>query len=64
MVYKEDYEFKIGKGIKLMSGKDISIFCTGRMVHNSLEAAKLLKEQNIVHQLSIFIRLNRLIKNY
>ena len=47
MVYKEDYEFKIGKGIKLMSGKDISIFCTGRMVHNSLEAAKLLKEQNI-----------------
>ena len=47
MVYKEDYNFEIGKAIKLTNGGDITIFATGSMVYNSLEAAKILKEKNI-----------------
>ena len=43
IVYKSDYDFKIGKSIKLRDGKDITIFCSGTMVFNSLEAANLLK---------------------
>ena len=47
IVYKEDYDFEIGKSIKLLDGEDITIFCTGRMVHNSLKAAEILKENKI-----------------
>ena len=47
IVYKEDYEFEIGKSITLKEGKDITIFCTGAMVHQCLEAAKILESKNI-----------------
>jgi len=47
IVYKEDYEFKIGKSITLKEGKDITIFCAGSMVHQCLEAAKILETKNI-----------------
>ena len=47
IVYKEDYEFKIGKSITLKEGKDITIFCAGSMVHQSLEAAKILEAKNV-----------------
>ena len=47
IVYKKDYEFKIGKSITLKEGKDITIFCTGSMVYQSLEAAKKLESNNI-----------------
>ena len=47
IVYKEDYEFKIGKSITLREGKDITIFCAGSMVHQSLEAAKILETKNV-----------------
>ena len=47
IVYKEDYEFKIGKSITLKKGKDITIFCAGSMVHQSLEAAKILETKNV-----------------
>ena len=47
IVYKSDYDFKIGKSIKLRDGKDITIFCSGTMVFNSLEAANLLEKKNI-----------------
>ena len=47
IVYKEDYEFKIGKSITLKEGKDITIFCAGSMVHQSLEAAKILETKNV-----------------
>jgi len=46
-VYKQDYEFEIGKGIKLVDGGDILIVATGSMVHNSLQAAKKLAEEGI-----------------
>lgn len=47
IVYKEDYEFEIGKAIKLKDGNDIVIFATGGMVNQSLRAAKRLEEQGI-----------------
>tara|TARA_Y100000590_G_scaffold467879_1_gene648395 strand:+ start:1782 stop:2747 length:966 start_codon:yes stop_codon:yes gene_type:complete len=47
IVYKQDYEFKIGKSITLKEGKDITIFCAGAMVHQSLEAAKILETKNV-----------------
>ena len=47
IVYNKDYEFKIGKSITLKEGKDIAIFCSGAMVHHSLEVAKLLESKNV-----------------
>ncbi len=47
IVYNKDYEFKIGKSITLKEGKDITIFCAGAMVYQSLEAAKILETRNV-----------------
>lgn len=46
-VYKQDYEFEIGKGIKLTDGEDVLIIATGSMVYNGLQAAKKLAEEGI-----------------
>ena len=42
-----DYKFEIGKAIKLREGKDISIFCCGVCVAESLKAAEALAAQGI-----------------
>ena len=47
IIYNKDYEYKIGKSITLREGKDITIFCAGAMVYQSLEAAKILESKNI-----------------
>ncbi len=47
IVYNEDYDFEIGKSLLLKEGKDITIFCTGASVYQSLEAAKVLEKNNI-----------------
>jgi transketolase len=47
IVYKNDYDFKIGRAITLREGSDIAIIATGTMVYESLEAAKLLEAQGI-----------------
>lgn len=47
IVYKEDYELKIGQAITLREGEDIAIFATGLMVSNALKAAELLLEKGI-----------------
>ena len=47
IVYENDYDFKIAKGVKLEDGKDVAIIATGTMVHKALEARKKLKEQKI-----------------
>ena len=39
--------FKIGKGIKFIDGNDISIFATGHMVWQALEAEKILFKMGI-----------------
>jgi transketolase len=47
MVYKDDYDFKIGKAVHLREGSDVAIFATGTMVHESLVAASSLSKQGI-----------------
>ena len=47
IVYKEDYDYVIGRSIKLADGEDISIIATGTMVHEALEAAVLLETADI-----------------
>lgn len=47
IVYQKDYHFEIGKSIELIEGKDVTIFSTGSMVYNSLEAAKILSSKSI-----------------
>ena len=47
IVYKEDYNFEIGKAVKLIDGDDVTIFATGTMVHNSLKSQKILLENGI-----------------
>ena len=47
MVYKKDYEFKIGKSIILNKGKNITIFCSGAMVYQCLEVSKLIEKNNL-----------------
>jgi transketolase len=47
VVYSEEYEFCIGKAIRLRQGEDITIVATGPAVYESLEAAKLLLEQGL-----------------
>lgn len=42
VVYKEDYDFTVGKAIELRSGKDICMIATGTMVAASLRAADIL----------------------
>jgi len=47
VVYREEYDFTIGKAVELRDGKDIAIFACGTMVHESLVAARELEEQGI-----------------
>ena len=45
--FTKDEEFVIGKGIQLSKGLDVSIFATGHLVWEALEASKKLNEDNI-----------------
>ena len=47
IVNKVDYNFEIGKSIKLKDGLDVTIFSCGSMVHESLEVARKLEEKKI-----------------
>ncbi len=46
-VYKEDYDFQIGKGIVLREGTDVAIVATGSMVSEALRASRALAKENI-----------------
>lgn len=46
-IFTEGIKFEIGKAILMKEGKDVSIFATGHLVWNSLEAAKLLEAEGI-----------------
>ncbi len=46
-VYREDYEFKIGRGITVKEGSDAAIIACGIMVSYAVEAARLLAEEGI-----------------
>lgn len=47
IVYKEDFDFVIGKSVTLKEGNDVAIIATGVTVANALGAAQLLSEAGI-----------------
>ncbi len=47
VVYNEKSEFKIGKGVKLRDGKDVTLVATGLLVFEALMAAEILKDKGI-----------------
>ena len=46
-IFTNSDSFEIGKALHMRKGKDVTIFATGHLVWNSLEAAKTLEEQGI-----------------
>ena len=46
-MYEEDYDFEIGKAITLRKGSGVTIIAAGSMVHESLEAAKVLEADGL-----------------
>ena len=47
VVFDDDYDFEIGKGVELKEGNDVTIIATGLMVAEALEAYELLKAEGI-----------------
>lgn len=47
VLFDENYEFEIGKGVQLRDGNDVTIIATGVMVAKALEASDLLAKENI-----------------
>ncbi len=47
IVYNEDYDFEIGKAIRLREGNDVSIIANGTTVYQALKAAELLEKDGI-----------------
>ncbi|MDR3331133.1 MAG: transketolase family protein [Synergistaceae bacterium] len=47
IVYRQDYDFKIGKAIFLRDGRDVCVIATGASVHHSLTAAEILSERGV-----------------
>lgn len=47
IVYKGDYDFRIGKAITLKKGKDVCFIATGSMVARTQKAAKLLEAEGV-----------------
>lgn len=50
VLFDKNYSFKIGKGNILKKGKDITIFATGLMVANALDASALLEKEGMKPQ--------------
>ena len=47
VVYREDYDFQIGKAVTLREGDDVAIIATGLLVRDSLNAAEILADEGI-----------------
>ena len=47
IINAKDYEFKIGKAVEILPGKDVVIIGCGNILGNSLEAASILREKKI-----------------
>lgn len=47
IIYKDDFEYTIGKSITLRDGSDVVIFATGTVVANVIKAADLLAENGL-----------------
>ena len=46
-VYQHDYDFTVGRGVKLKDGKDATIIATGSIVYDALQAADELEKEKI-----------------
>ncbi len=47
VIHSEPYDFRIGKGETLRSGKDVAIIANGLMVYEALQAAQALSQEGI-----------------
>lgn len=47
VIFDEQYNFRIGKGVVLAEGDDLAIISTGTMTQKALRAATLLREEGI-----------------
>ena len=47
MIYKEDFEYQIGKAVVLEEGDEIQLIATGLMVYNALKVAEKLREYGL-----------------
>lgn len=47
VVFDDDYQFEIGKGVELKAGTDVTVIATGLMVKEAMEAYDLLKADGI-----------------
>lgn len=47
IIYKDDFVFTVGKGIRLKEGEDVQIIATGMMVHKALTVAEVLSKKDI-----------------
>jgi transketolase len=46
-IYRENYDFSIGKGVELRQGVDATVIATGSIVYDALQAAKELEQGKI-----------------
>lgn len=46
-VYKGDYEFQLGRAVKVREGTDVAIVATGTMVYESLRSTRKLQKEGI-----------------
>lgn len=47
IVHDEDYQFEIGKAVRLRDGEDVTLIACGTMVSRALKAAELLEKQGV-----------------
>ncbi len=50
-LYKDDYDFQLGKGVTLREGEDLTIFATGAIMHEAVLAVDKLLEKGIFARL-------------
>ena len=48
-IYNEDYEFRIGKGVKIQDGSDVTFFSCGSILNRVIDAANMLKEEKNIN---------------
>jgi transketolase len=46
-VYSGDYDFKVGEGVILKEGEDISVIATGNIIHEAVQAINELKDTGL-----------------
>lgn len=53
IIFGEDYQFEIGKSVRLTEGDDVTVIATGLMVHEALKAAEMLKGEIAVRVINM-----------